>query len=551
MAEPPIPDAPPRDHSAPSRWDNPRTRSIWQWQLVLGVAVAAITVVVVLLTPQAFARPVFTSGVVLILLVSSLTLVVPWHRLSHATVALVPAIDIAAIGLLASGSDGLLTILWIFPIAWISTYYTLPWLIAALSEVAVILMVDVLLTSLTPSRAVHLMVVLLALVFIGVTITTGSRRTRAFSRLLERQFSQLERTLRRVETQEKRALALFNSVDTGLARVDRRGVIRAANDAYRRLYSIDDVSHAHPSAAVEYDAYRGEPLAPHDTMITRAARGEIFTDHRIWLFDTSGQWHALDVSTSEVGSTPDEPDVTLLTVRDTTAAVKAQEEKKTMTSIVSHELRNPLTAIVGHVDLLLDRDDLPPDAMERLEVVENAGQRMQRLIASVLETNKPAAPPANIVDLQRVAAASVDAFRPAAQTAQLTVEAALDGELLVTGDAFRLRQAVDNILGNAVKYTPRGGHIRVDARHVDGQIRFAVSDTGIGIAAADVDRVFEPYFRAQTARESGVPGTGLGMVITREIVQQHGGRLALTSALGRGTTVVVHLAAHGPEGTEE
>lgn len=544
-------DAPPRSTGVSARWSNPRTRSIWQWQLVLGVAVAAITVVIAVLTPPMLTRPVLSWGVVLVLLVSALTLAVPWERFGKAVVATVPGMDIVGIGLMATGSDGLLAILWVFPVAWISTYYSLPWLIAAACEIAVILTIDMLLLSLTPDHSLRLLVVLLALVFIGVTINTGSRRTRAFSRLLERQFTQLTRTLLRARAQEKHALALFNSVDMALALVDRRGIIRAANDAYRDLYSIDDVAHALPAAAVEYDDYRGEPLPPHETMIARAARGEIFTDHRTWLFDATGQWHALDVSTIAAASSSDEPQLTLLMSRDTTAAVNAQQEKRTLTSVVSHELRNPLTAIVGHVDLLLDRDDLPADVLDKLAVLENAGQRMQRLIASVLETNAPAAPPARVVDLQRIAAASVDAFRPAAQSEQLTIEAAIDEELLVTGDAFRLRQVVDNIVGNAVKYTPRGGHIRVVARRVDGEIRLTVVDTGIGMSDTDVERVYEPYFRAQTARDSGVPGTGLGMVITRDIVEQHGGRLVLTSALGRGTTVVVHLAAHDGEGTSK
>ena len=551
MAAVPQPEAPPRNDSAPSRWSDTRTRSIWQWQLVLAVAVAAIAVMVALLTPATFTLVTFDVGVVLLLLVSAATLAVPWHRLrQRAVVAIIPGLDIIAIGLMAAGSNGALSILWVFPIAWIATYYTLPWLVAALASIATILTIDTFTTTeVTPPHTLQVTVVLLSLVFIGVTITTTSRRTRAFSRLLSRQFAQLERTLRRVEAQEKRALALFNSVDTALAHVDRRGVIRSSNHAYQRLYSVNDGSHPHPTTAVEYDGYRGSPLPPHDTMISRAARGELFDDRRIWLFDVEGRWHALDVSTSAVVSTADEREVTLLSIRDVTAAVAAQEEKKTMTSIVSHELRNPLTAIIGHVDLLLDDERLPADIVEKLTVVENAGQRMQRLISSVLEKHKPAAPEAEAVDLQRIAAASVDAFRPAAQNAQLTVDAALDPDLFVSGDAFRLRQVLDNLIGNAVKYTPRGGHIRVDGRRVQHEVRLAISDSGIGMTAADIDRIYEPYFRAQTARDSGVPGTGLGMVITREIVQQHGGRLELTSALGRGTTVVLHLAAHDDERT--
>lgn len=535
-------DAPSQRHDAPHRWISSRTRSIWHWQLAVAVAVSAITVTVALLSPETFTRPTFNAGVTLTIAVSAAALAVPWHRLSKPAVALLPAIDIITIGLMAHQGSELLTLLWVFPVTWLATHYTLPWLIAGLCEIAGILVTGTLVTAVTPDRTLSVIVVLLALAFIGITITTTARRTRAFRRLLERQFHQLERTLRRVEAQEKRAMALFNSVDTALARVDRRGVVRGANHAYRRLYAIGDVANPHPTSAVEYDTYRGNPLPPQRTMLARAGRGELFDDHRFWLFDAEGMWHALDATTSASPATPDEPEVTLLALRDVTAAVTAEQEKSTMTTMVSHELRNPLTAIIGHIDLLLDRDDLPADAIDNLTVVENAGQRMQRLITSVLDGSAPT-PPAERVDLRRVVAASVDAFHPVAQTAQLTVEPAIDPDLHVSGDAFRLRQVVDNILGNAVKYTPRGGQVRVEARRVGREVRLTVSDTGIGISPADIERVFEPYFRAETARASGIPGTGLGMVISREIVHEHGGRLELTSALGHGTDVVVHLTA--------
>ncbi|GAA5035530.1 sensor histidine kinase [Microbacterium fluvii] len=529
------------------RWGDGRSRSIWQWQLILAVSVVALVVSVALLVPSVLQLPQFIAGAVAIVAITCAVLATPWHRASKRTVVFVPLLDIVAIGMLASGTEGRMSSLWVFPIAWIATYYSLPWLIGGLSVVAAVLVVDTLAAGLTPIYMLRMIVVLLCLGFLGVTIHIGARRTRAFSGLLRRQFTQLSRAFRRVELQDQRSMILFNSLDTGLARVDRRGSIRGANDAYRRLYSIDDVAQPHPTGAVEYGAYRGSALPAGETTMARAVRGEVF-ETRVWLFDTDGHWHALDVATRAVAAGLGEGETTLLTVRDVTAALDAERDRKTMTSIVSHELRNPLTAIVGHVDLLLDRDDLPADVVDKLTVVENAGQRMQQLIASALETDKQVAPVDEAVDFRRVITASVDAFLPAAEAAQVTLEADLGRDLLVGGDAFRLRQVVDNLVGNAVKYTPRGGHVSVDAQHVGDKVRILIDDSGIGISRDDLPHVFDRYFRAKTARDSGISGTGLGMAIAREIVEQHGGRLEIDSTLGQGTTATVLLPARS-EGT--
>lgn len=109
------------------------------------------------------------------------------------------------------------------------------------------------------------------------------------------------------------------------------------------------------------------------------------------------------------------------------------------------------------------------------------------------------------------------------------------------GDAFRLRQAIDNVIGNAVKYTTRSGSVRVSAASVNGDLVVTVTDTGIGMSHLDLDRVFDPGFRSDTARASGIGGSGLGLAITREIITQHGGTVGITSELGRGTAVTLTL----------
>lgn len=531
-------------------WGDARSRSIWQWQLIVALSAGTIAVAVALLDPEVYSLWTFSAGLVLILLLTCATLATPWAGLGKAVVALVPAVDMIAIGLLYAGNDARLGFLWVFPIAWISTYYSIGWLIAALGEIAALVLIHALRAPLTPDLALRLLVVLMTLGLLGMTIQIGARRTRAFSRLLRRQSAQLTRTLHRVEAQEAGAAALFESMETGLARVGRHGAILAANRAYRVLYGLDDIASAQPASAVEYDDYRGFALPRDCTTIARAARAEEFENDRVWLFDANGSWRALDVSSRVMPGGPAEPAGILLTVHDATGAFLAARERQTVSSIVSHELRNPLTAITGHTDLLLDREDLPPDVHDQLAVIENASARMQRLITSALTAH--AAQPEDataVLDLRAVVLASVDAFHPAARASEVTIHYAVDGELPVRGDAFRLRQVVDNLLGNALKYTARGGAVTISSNLSDDMAELVIADTGIGMSSDDLVHVFDRNFRAQTARDSGIPGTGLGMGIARDIVEQHDGTLAVASSIGVGTRVVLRLPRSTTEGT--
>jgi signal transduction histidine kinase len=122
------------------------------------------------------------------------------------------------------------------------------------------------------------------------------------------------------------------------------------------------------------------------------------------------------------------------------------------------------------------------------------------------------------------------------------VEADLDERLLLHGDAFRMRQVVDNVLGNAIKYAQRGGRVSVTGfRPTPDEAALRIADTGIGIDKDDLPRIFEREFRTQAARDSGIPGTGLGLNISREIVVAQGGRVEVESDLGHGTEVTVVL----------
>lgn len=524
-----------------------RTRSIWLLQLVLAASVVATVLVVQALEPSLFGNWTFATGIGVIMALTALALVVPWRRVPRRMVMLLPFGDLLGVSFLAYDSELRFGFFWVFPIIWIATYFPLAALVAALSTVGVVIILDATFTGTDSATVVRLMVVLLGLSFIGLTTYLAARQTRAFKHLLRRQASRLQGTLQRVTGQERRVSEMLNGLDTGIARLSRGGEVLALNDTYVSLYAIDRDDPKRPGGAVEYSALRGDPLPESERPFARAARGELFEDERVWLFDTRGEWHALSASTRRLTSTADEPETTLLIVHDITALIEAERARERLAAVVSHELRNPLTAILGHADLALDNDELPAKTREQLEVIENAAERMQALISEILATarggGREQSGDIGSADVRRILSASLESFRPVAEGRRVHVTIDAEDPLPVHGDAFRLRQAIDNILSNAIKYTPGGGSVRITGQVQDGQVEVSFADTGIGISPDDLPRIFEPYFRAHNVRESSTPGTGLGMGIVRTIIEEHQGTLHVESEQGTGTTVTLSLPA--------
>lgn len=529
------------DTSGPSS----RTRSVWLLQLVLGASVVITVLLVQALSPSLFAVWTFSTGVGIVIALTAVSIMVPWHRLPRNTVALIPFGDIVGIGLLSFGTDLRFSFFWVFPITWIATHFVLSLMIASLATVGVIIVADASITGVGPETALRLIVVMLSLTFIAITAYLSSRQTRAFKQLLRRQASRLQGTLQRVTGQERRVSQMLNGLDTGIARLSADGEVLALNDTYVNLYGIERDEPSRPGGAVEYATLRGEPLPESERPFARAARGEQFEDERVWLFDAQGDWHALSASTRRLVSS-DEPESTLLIVHDVTALIEAERARERLAATVSHELRNPLTAIIGHADLALDAPDLSPKVREQLEVIAGAGERMQTLISEILANSRGMfreEKTATTADASRIIASSLESFRPAAAARRVSVIDELPPSAEVVGDGFRLRQAFDNILSNAIKYTPGGGSVRISGTISADQVELTFADTGIGIHPEDLPRIFDPYFRARAARESPTPGTGLGMGIVRSIIQEQGGSLELESEVGSGTTVTVRLPA--------
>jgi signal transduction histidine kinase len=220
------------------------------------------------------------------------------------------------------------------------------------------------------------------------------------------------------------------------------------------------------------------------------------------------------------------------------------ELKDEFVSSVSHELRTPLTSIGGYVELLLAdaRDDA---TRSHLEVVHRNSARLLGLVSDLLFAARLQSGQLELhpgpVDLRELVEQTVESARPHAQAGRVELRAHTERVPLVSGEHARLAQLLDNLVSNAIKFTPEGGAIDISLGARDGYVRLDVSDTGIGITEQERAHLFERFFRTQSVLERHIPGTGLGLYISKAIVEAHGGRIAVRSGEGAGTTFVVEL----------
>lgn len=227
--------------------------------------------------------------------------------------------------------------------------------------------------------------------------------------------------------------------------------------------------------------------------------------------------------------------------------VEVDRLKDEFVSLISHDLRTPLTSISGYVELLLERPDLDEESRGFLEVVERNGERLLRLVDDLLFAARVSAGRLELergeVDLAALAAETVAALQPRAAAAGVALVVAAPEPVPTSGERGRLAQLLDNLVSNAVKFTPEGGEVRVRVALEGGAAVLEVADTGIGIGEDERTHLFERFYRTSAALRRQIPGTGLGLHIAKAIVDAHGGRISAAPRPGGGTVFRVELEA--------
>jgi signal transduction histidine kinase len=225
--------------------------------------------------------------------------------------------------------------------------------------------------------------------------------------------------------------------------------------------------------------------------------------------------------------------------------------KTELVNIVSHELRTPLASVLGFTALLLKREFDPAARRHYLGIIDAQARRLAALLEDFLDVQRIEHQGLDLttenVDLASLLDEQAQLY--AAQSPKHRLHVALEERPLeVRGDANRLAQVVGNLLSNAIKYSPDGGVVELAAERHDGEVRLSVKDEGLGIPSDQQERIFTKFFRGD-AGATGITGTGLGLAVSREIVEAHGGRIGFDSDPGTGSTFWVELpAALGEKG---
>ena len=405
-----------------------------------------------------------------------------------------------------------------------------------------------------PSSSSHAVLVLLVVGMCSLTVAGASQVWMQQNAELEAQGRRLEEALEEVNANRALNDAIVTTVDVGLAAIDKDGSFTFTNPRHADFLALafpqGHEGHAGQVGSI-FAADRVTRLAPQDTPTQRATNGETFTDYVVWVGEEHAAQRALSVSAGPVVDAGGTFGGAVLVYTDITELMFALKVKDDFVATVSHELRTPLTAIMGFLDLVLDeRDAITPDVRQNLDIVKRNSERLLRLVSDLLFTAQAAEGHMSLevqrTDLSELVETALADLAPRASDIGVRVSRSLPSGVLTQADPVRIRQLVDNLVSNAIKYTPSGGVVTVRLE-ADGQDAFLeVTDTGIGISPADQSRLFSRFFRTRDAETLAIQGIGLGLAITKSIAEAHGGSIQVESQVGHGTTFRVRLPRSGP-----
>jgi two-component system phosphate regulon sensor histidine kinase PhoR len=359
--------------------------------------------------------------------------------------------------------------------------------------------------------------------------------------------ARLDREIRLLSGERNRSGAILRSMVEGVAVIDAEERLVFYNRAFSEIFNVEGTS-GEGRALIEI-VRNSELLA----LIRRALRGDEGLQSDIVMGITQTQSFsvtAAPVNAMEV-PTPDRPVAgrasaerpsgAVVVLHDVTELRRLERVRQDFVANVSHEFKTPLTAIQGFAETLLAGAlDDPSNNRRFLEIIRKHAIRLARLTNDLLKLARIEAGKLEVefstVGLMELIEACAETTLLKADRKEITLEIEVPPKLpAVRGDAGLMRDVLQNLLDNAIQYTPQGGHIRVTADAGDRDAVVTVADTGIGIPLADQERIFERFYRVDVARSREAGGTGLGLSIAKHIVEAHGGRLWVESAVGQGS----------------
>jgi two-component system phosphate regulon sensor histidine kinase PhoR len=371
---------------------------------------------------------------------------------------------------------------------------------------------------------------------------------------------------------------VINSIAEGVVLCDSQGRLVLANETAMALLSLEAVPfEQHVSEMVDFYSIRdmdNNPLPIEQLPMARALAGETFQDHRVKLHGVSGDNSVMSFSGAPIRAGAQNIEGAVVVFRDITARERRERAKDDFLAVAAHELRNPLAAVRSYADLLLRREQQRTESndsrdLHGLHVLSQQVTHMLRMVDNLLDVSRLDAGQVDLqsecIDLVSLAEQVLDQQRPVAADHELILDTE-HNEIWLACDALRVRQILTNLVSNAVKYSPAGKsvHVHIGVRRVEcetavgGDIAdtdypaeeghapayealIRVSDQGRGIAHDQQTRLFQRFYRA---KRPGADGLGLGLYLSREFVEMHGGQIRVESTEGQGSTFLVTLPIH-------
>jgi PAS domain S-box-containing protein len=356
---------------------------------------------------------------------------------------------------------------------------------------------------------------------------------------IARDLTENRRLQEALREQSSRLEAILQAITKGILLFDNAGRCAKSNHAALQMLGLSEAELIGASQAELAERFGALFVEPDPLKVGEGERRLSTRTEPVRFFQAS--WEPV---TTADGA----PLGQILVLSDVTRETELDRMKEEFIATVSHELRTPLTAMKGSLGLLAG-GVLGPMAPMQSELIQIALQNTDRLIrqvSEILSLSKLESGAVQLklvpVDLNRLAGDVLAELAPVPASRRIDVTAELAEPLpLIQADPEHLRQVLTNLLGNAYKFTPEGGRVHLKTEATETEVRLSVSDTGPGIAADQLERIFERFTRAPGEASRRASGTGLGLAIARKIVTQHGGRIWAESAPGQGATFTVAL----------
>ena len=489
-------------------------------------------------------NPLFVTFLVSQLVLMALCYIVPWEKLPYTSFLAIPLLDFISIALgREGGQDSLagISLLAVFPVIWLcaSGYYPRAALwFSFLGPLAIIWVPLLLNGNSTPRDFARSLLLPVMMLGIGVSVSVLTLSMMRQQKQLEEKDEQLRASLRTSKRQEALLNTVLDTVHLGVLAVDAGGhdvLMNRKQRANHELARPKDIADPNESQLLVYGADRKTLVPVEERPVRRAVLGETFTDYLVWLGDGKEQ-RALVTTARPMKDADGNFTGSVIVFSDVTDLVNALTAKDDFVSSVSHEFRTPLTSILGYVEILL-ADELEDSQRDMLEIIRRNSERLLTLVSDLLSSrNGQLIVTPHAVDVADLVRGSVSSAMPRAAAAGVELRADIPDRLEAHVDSARISQVLDNLVSNAIKYSPGGGEVVVSLAREDGQVACRVTDTGMGMTPEDSSEVFAKFFRTSSVRRTAIPGVGLGLPISKAIVEAHGGTIDVDSTLGEGTT---------------